>query len=160
MESAAQVIGDAVVRADQAATLWVNSFHTPFTDSVWIFFSKVEADGRAAEMAPYGPGQQVLSPVLLHVIAPAFPIDNAVNARALSDFSRYGMPDVSVRGDRNVGNGDLFPFRRDDVSRIIRLSPRGGVKSGPVQDAEPFPPVLAAKSDRRVKLRQKAVAII
>lgn len=42
MESAAQVIGDAVVRADQAATLWVNSFHTPFTDSVWIFFSKVE----------------------------------------------------------------------------------------------------------------------
>lgn len=42
MESAAQVIGDAVVRADQAATLWINSFHTPFTDSVWIFFSKVE----------------------------------------------------------------------------------------------------------------------
>ena len=41
MESAAQVIGDAVVRADQAATLWINSFHTPFTDSVWIFFSKV-----------------------------------------------------------------------------------------------------------------------
>ena len=42
MESAAQVIGDAVVRADQAATLWINSFHTPFTDSVWIFFSKME----------------------------------------------------------------------------------------------------------------------
>ena len=42
MESAAQVIGNAVVRADQAATLWINSFHTPFTDSVWIFFSKVE----------------------------------------------------------------------------------------------------------------------
>ena len=42
MESAAQVIGDAVVRADQAATIWINSFHTPFTDSVWIFFSKVE----------------------------------------------------------------------------------------------------------------------
>ena len=42
MESAAQVIGDAVVRTDQSATLWINSFHTPFTDSVWIFFSKVE----------------------------------------------------------------------------------------------------------------------
>ena len=39
MESAAQVIGDALVSADKAATLWVNSFHTPFTDSVWLFFS-------------------------------------------------------------------------------------------------------------------------
>ena len=39
MESAAQVIGNAVVSADKAATLWVNSLHTPFTDSVWMFFS-------------------------------------------------------------------------------------------------------------------------
>ena len=39
MESAAQVIGDAVVSADKTATLWINSFHTPFTDSVWLFFS-------------------------------------------------------------------------------------------------------------------------
>lgn len=39
MESAAQVIGNAVVQADKAATLWINSLHTPFTDSVWIFLS-------------------------------------------------------------------------------------------------------------------------
>ena len=39
MESAAQVIGNAVVSADKAATLWVNSLYTPFTDSVWMFFS-------------------------------------------------------------------------------------------------------------------------
>ena len=42
MESAAQVIGNAVVRADQAATLYVNSLHSPFSDSVWQFFSEVE----------------------------------------------------------------------------------------------------------------------
>ena len=41
MESAAQVIGDAVVHADKVATLWINSFHTPVSDEVWIFFSKV-----------------------------------------------------------------------------------------------------------------------
>lgn len=28
-----------MVRADQAATLYVNSLHTPWTDSVWLFFS-------------------------------------------------------------------------------------------------------------------------
>ena len=39
MESAAQVIGNAVVQADKAATLWINSLHTPLTDSVWMFFS-------------------------------------------------------------------------------------------------------------------------
>ena len=39
MDSAAQVIGQSVVRADQAATLYVNSLHTPLTDSVWLFFS-------------------------------------------------------------------------------------------------------------------------
>ena len=39
MESAAQVIGNAVVSADKTATLWINSFHTPFTDSIWMFFS-------------------------------------------------------------------------------------------------------------------------
>ena len=42
MESAAQVIGNEVVRADQAATLYVNSLHSPFSDSVWQFFSEVE----------------------------------------------------------------------------------------------------------------------
>lgn len=42
MESAAQVIGNAVVRADQAATLYVNSLHSPFSDSIWQFFSEVE----------------------------------------------------------------------------------------------------------------------
>lgn len=42
MESAAQVIGNAVVRADQAVTLYVNSLHSPFSDSVWQFFSEVE----------------------------------------------------------------------------------------------------------------------
>ena len=41
MESAAQVIGNAVVRADQAATLWVNALHAPWSDAVWIYFSKV-----------------------------------------------------------------------------------------------------------------------
>ena len=39
MESAAQVIGSAVVQADKSATLYLNSWHTPFTDSVWMFFS-------------------------------------------------------------------------------------------------------------------------
>ena len=39
MESAAEVIGGAVVGADKAATLYVNSLHTPFTDTVWLFFS-------------------------------------------------------------------------------------------------------------------------
>ena len=42
MDSAAQVIGNAVVRSDQAATLFVNSLHSPFSDSVWKFFSEVE----------------------------------------------------------------------------------------------------------------------
>ena len=42
MDSAAQVIGNAVVWADQAATLFVNSLHSPFSDSVWKFFSEVE----------------------------------------------------------------------------------------------------------------------
>ncbi len=39
MESAAQVIGSAVVQADKTATLAINSWHTPFTDSLWMFFS-------------------------------------------------------------------------------------------------------------------------
>lgn len=39
MESAAQVIGNSVVSADKAATLWVNSFHAPWSDAVWMFFS-------------------------------------------------------------------------------------------------------------------------
>ena len=39
MESAAQVIGDALVQADKAATLSVNSLHAPWSDAVWIFFS-------------------------------------------------------------------------------------------------------------------------
>ena len=39
MESTAQVIGQTLVGADKTATLWINSFHTPFTDSVWLFFS-------------------------------------------------------------------------------------------------------------------------
>lgn len=42
MDSTAQVIGNAVVQADQAATLYVNSFHSPFSDAVWQFFSEVE----------------------------------------------------------------------------------------------------------------------
>ena len=42
MDSAAQVIGNAVVRSDQAATLFVNSLHSPFSDSIWKFFSEVE----------------------------------------------------------------------------------------------------------------------
>ena len=39
MESAAQVIGNAVVQADKTATLWINSFHAPWSDSIWMFFS-------------------------------------------------------------------------------------------------------------------------
>jgi undecaprenyl-diphosphatase len=39
MESAAQVIGNTLVQADKAATLYVNSLHTPWSDAVWVFFS-------------------------------------------------------------------------------------------------------------------------
>ena len=39
MESAAQVIGNTLVQADKAATLYVNSLHTPWSDTVWVFFS-------------------------------------------------------------------------------------------------------------------------
>ena len=39
MESTAQVVGDAIVRADQAASLWINGFHAPWSDAVWMFFS-------------------------------------------------------------------------------------------------------------------------
>ena len=39
MESAAQVIGNTLVQADKAATLYVNSLHTPWSDAIWVFFS-------------------------------------------------------------------------------------------------------------------------
>ena len=39
MESAAQVIGNTLVQADKAATLYVNSLHAPWSDAVWVFFS-------------------------------------------------------------------------------------------------------------------------
>lgn len=42
MESAAQVVGDTIVRADQAATLWINGFHAPWSDAFWLFCSQVE----------------------------------------------------------------------------------------------------------------------
>lgn len=39
MASAAQVIGEAVVGADKAATLWLNGIWCPASDAVWLFFS-------------------------------------------------------------------------------------------------------------------------
>ena len=39
MESTAQVIGNAIVQADKAATLSLNALHAYWSDAVWICFS-------------------------------------------------------------------------------------------------------------------------
>ncbi|MBR5946748.1 phosphatase PAP2 family protein [bacterium] len=40
MASAAQLIAEALLNADGAATLWLNSLHCPAGDAFWIFLSR------------------------------------------------------------------------------------------------------------------------
>jgi hypothetical protein len=155
---------DAVLKNDVVRTSF-GLFHVT-RDNRW----RVKVDGRdvTAEMKGHGgkPEQlkecrrkQVLAGVLLHVVDATWPIDGASH---LAWFNRGGrvmhdtMAVVSIRHFDHI--------RTAQLSRIVRLPARGGVKRGAIEDdapslAEVFR-IGFARQDIRVELAQKRVVVI
>src|ERR1051326_5766354 len=96
--------------------------------------AKVKTHRRPVEQFDEGLRQNVLTRMLLHVIAPPLRIDDAVHGRNVEAF-RHHMNDStggSVLGDVNHRNAV-------QCAEIVWLPPARGVKSSPVEkNAEAF----------------------
>ena len=96
----------------------------------------VEGNGVQVETADEGRRENVLSRMLLHVIAAPGGVDLAVNPGSGLDFSWGGfevVDDAAVFTVGNFGNFEFLVFGGDDAG-VEDLATTGGIEGGPVEE--------------------------